>query len=268
MIDFFKSISPFAAFVGTLFGAGSLAVAIFRWPRKKLWWEIVHSLPVVEAFSDPSATIDFGGCKFDARHVHNIVIEVLNSGNTDIEVDQYERPLTFKFGDKAQILSAEVLYEEPDAIHASLTHTPTAVTLKPVLLNAGDVVGIRMLVANPTGIRSDGRVVGVTKIKMGSAELRSATQGLLGSIIALMFIPAVFFPDLLPPALRGVATALLVVGMIMATVGLVMAGRDLRWERRRVVHTDHLVPPNLFDREHAPWGLRLFWRLFGRLFGR
>lgn len=258
MFDFFTSLSPLTTFISTLVAVSGLMVTLIRWPRKKLWWELVHSLPIVEAFSDPSAKIKSGGRTFDAREVNNIVIEVLNSGNTNIEADQYERPLTFRFGEKTQILSAEVLYEEPDGIHASLTHTANTVTLKPVLLNAGDIVGIRMLVANPTGIRSDGRIVGVKEIKMGYAPLRSAIMTMLGFITALLMFPAVMMPDLLPAALLGVANALIVVAMVVTVVGLVVSVRELRRARRRVVHTDHLVPPDLFGGERAPWWRRIF----------
>ena len=94
---------------------------------------------MVEAALAPSATVEIGGRKFHASDVYNVVVEVLDSGNTDIEEDQYQRPLSFIFDQDAQILSAEVLYEEPSEINASLSNTDNTVTLNPVLLNAGDI---------------------------------------------------------------------------------------------------------------------------------
>jgi len=86
---------------------------------------------MMKAASESSAKVEIGGRKFKASDVDVVVIEVGNTGNTDIEVDHYQRPLTFKFGDKAQILSAEVLYEEPKAIRASLSHTTNTCNVGP-----------------------------------------------------------------------------------------------------------------------------------------
>jgi hypothetical protein len=168
------------------------------------------------------------------------VIEVVNSGNQSIEAEHYTRPLTFDFGDEARIFVAEVLYEEPGGIGASVRRGVQIATLEPVLLNAGDIIGVRVLGVGLRWPRLDGRIVDVKQIRMGFALLRSSYLGLLGAITNLCMGPAIIFPELLPPPLQGVARALLVVGTVLAAVGVVMANRELRRWRRRREHLEHL----------------------------
>ncbi len=153
--------------MGTLATVGALAIALLRWPRKKLWWEVAQLFPIVDPRSDPEATIELGGCKWRAAEVDEVVIEVVNSGNREIVAEDFTRPLTFDFGE-AQVLVSEILYEEPDRIGASVEKGSNTVTLTPALLNAGDRVGLRMLVWRLRGIKWDGRITGVKKIQLGS----------------------------------------------------------------------------------------------------
>jgi hypothetical protein len=190
--------------------------------------------------SDPKATIELDGSKWRAAEVLEVVVEVINSGNKEIVAEDYMRSLTFDFGEKAQVLLAEILYEEPNGIGASVKKGPNKVTLVPVLLNARDRIGLRMLVSGLQRIIWDGRIVGVKKIAEGSPQRRSATLYLLGSITNLCMGPAIIFPELVPRSLLGVAWALLVVGGTTATVGLVIAHREQRLWRRRVRHTGNL----------------------------
>ncbi len=237
MLDFIESLSPLASFIATLLAAGSFAIAILSWPRKTLGWQLVY-LHGINADSASSATLEIGGRKFKARHVDVVVIELLNTGNRDIEADHYQRPLTFRFGDNAQVLSAEVLYEDPKEIRAALSHTTNTVTLEPVLLNAGDIVGIRMLVANANDFGWDSRIVGVTNIKPLTDTIRMARITIPGMVVSLVavlgvYLPELLLPELLPPALSGVALGLLAVGTILIVVGTVLAGREQRrWTRR------------------------------------
>lgn len=242
MLDLIRSLSPFAAFVGTLLAAGSFAIAILLWPRKTLGWELLY-LHGIKADSASNATLEIGGRKLEASHVDVVVIEVMNTGNRDIEAEHYQRPLTFNFGDNAHVLSAEVLYEAPKAIRASLSHTRNTVTLEPVLLNAGDAVGIRMLVTDAEDFGWDGRIVGVTNIKQVMPIARMARICLLGLVISLIAFPGVYLPaffpvfmsELLPPTLLGIAWGLQVVGMILIVVGGVLATRVIRRQKRRTL---------------------------------
>jgi hypothetical protein len=231
---------PLFTFVGTLATVGAFAVALLRWPRKKLWWEVVQLFPIVDVRSDPEATIELAGGTWRAAEVDEVVIEVINSGNREIVPEDYTRPLTFDFGGEAKVLVSEILYEEPARIGASVEKGSNTATLTPVLLNGGDRVGLRMLVSKARRIRWDGRIKGVKKIEVGSGQLRLASLGLLGSITSILMGPAIVFPELLPPSLLGVASALLLVGIVLAGLGVVLSSRETRRQRRRSRHVSHL----------------------------
>lgn len=232
--------SPIVTFVGTLVAVAALAITLIQWPRRKLWWEVVQFAPIVEVGSDPKATMQFDGQQWRADEVGELVIEVLNSGNQNIEAEHYTRPLTFEFSDEAQVLVAEVLYEEPDGIGASVYKGSNTVTLEPVLLNAGDIVGLRMLIVRAQWINSDGRIASVKKIQRGAPLLRSANLMLLATITNICMGPAIIFPQLLPPPLLGVARALLVAGLILAGLGMWLNYREARRWKRRVQRISQL----------------------------
>jgi hypothetical protein len=65
--------------------------------------------------------------------------------------------------------------------------------------------------------------------------------GLLGAITNICVGPAIIFPQLLPPPLLGVARALLVVGTVLAAVGVVMSLRERRRWRRRLEYLEPLL---------------------------
>jgi hypothetical protein len=221
-----------------LLAAASFAITVYRWPRKALGWELLIFDPMIEAASESSAKVEIGGHKFKATDVDFVLIEVLNTGNRDIEEDHYQRPLNFDFGDKAQVLSAEVLYENPQdpPIRAALSHTTNSVTLEPVLLNAGEMVGIKVLVANSDAFRWDGRITGVTKIKHISPVPRVTRLVVLLTVIMILHLVSSFsgsgiFPTLFTPAAFGVTTGLVVIGAI---TGLVLVYRQWRQTKRRL----------------------------------
>jgi hypothetical protein len=225
---------PWWTFVGTLTAVTGVAIALLRWPRKRLWWELVQGGPIVGEDSNLETIVEFDGQKWHASDLVEAVIEVVNSGNQSIEAEHYTRPLTFDFGKDARIFVAEVLYEEPNGIGASVRHGVQIATLEPVLLNAGDILGVRVLGVGLRWPRLDGRIVDVKQIRMGYAPLRFANLGLLGAIMNICVGPAIIFPQLLPPPLLGVARALLVVGTVLAAVGVVISHRERRrWRRRR-----------------------------------
>ena len=246
---------PWWTFAGTLMAVAAVAIALLRWPRKRLWWELVQGGPIVGENSNLETIVELDGQKWRASDVAEAVIEVVNSGNQSIEAEHYTRPLSFDFGDDARIFVAEVLYEEPRGIGASVRRGVQIATLEPVLLNAGDIIGVRVLGVGLRWPRLDGRIVDVKQIRMGYAPLRFSYLGLLGAITNICVGPAIIFPQLLPPPLLGVARALLVVGTVLAFVGAGVANRERRrWRRRR----DYLEPLQASPIDAGSWWRGMF----------
>lgn len=116
-------------------------------------------------------------------------------GGLDISPEQYERRISFSFGENPRILKAEVVEEHPQGIGAeAIVHhvPPDTLTLKPMLLNQGDSVRLRVMVENPKieanlslwralffgrfglyAVKAEGRIRGVTEIqrKRSSGQL-------------------------------------------------------------------------------------------------
>ncbi len=95
------------------------------------------------------------------------MLKFINSGNIPIKNDEYERPITLNFGEKAKIITAEVYETYPENLkdsvkieelrdelkpfivgqnqkndHISLNNT---ITLQPVLINSGESITLKIL---------------------------------------------------------------------------------------------------------------------------
>src|SRR5215217_9164896 len=73
-------------------------------------------------------------------------------GGLDISREQFERRISFSFGENARILEAEVVEENPRGIGAeAIVHhfPPDTLTLKSMLCNQGDSIRLRVVVENP-----------------------------------------------------------------------------------------------------------------------
>jgi hypothetical protein len=138
-------------------------------------------------------------------------------GGLDISPEQYERRLSFTFGENARILEAEVVEEKPQGIGAEVIayhFPPDRLILKPMLLNQGDSIHLRVVVENPEmapypsrwrafffgmpspyAVKVEGRILGVRKIQ----RKRSAHELTGGSLLLIGILPVtiVFVPGLL-----------------------------------------------------------------------
>src|SRR6266487_3666841 len=80
----------------------------------------------------------------DARLV---VLKIWNSGKAPISSNDYERPLTFDFGEHAEVLDATVIETLPTNIieEAVFEKSLNKVILKPLLLNRNDSIKLKVL---------------------------------------------------------------------------------------------------------------------------
>lgn len=195
---------PLWQFLGFFVAFLALAIALLQRPRKSLWWENYHFAPLfIEKGLAPEASVEIAGRTFIVLDLQEIVVEVFNRGNIAIEATHYERPLMFEFGEKAKIVAAEMLYEEPPGIGTRWCWGYNWISLVPAALNAGDLLEIRFLVFRARYVRMDGRIVGVKQIRQGSVELRTAALLVLGLVESLLLVPSVYLPLFVPEGLFG-----------------------------------------------------------------
>ena len=158
-----------------------IASVSFYWMqhgRKELSYEIVSRTPLLSVAEELQGRFQI---LFDGKpvnKVHLIVLRVSNTGNTPVIATDYERQVSFKFGEGARILSSEVSEADPKSLAASVVSNESGIALQPILMNSGDSVTIKTLLSRYGGnIEVDGRIVGVKEI--GQRGARSAWDVLL-----------------------------------------------------------------------------------------
>ena len=171
--------------------------------RKKLSYEIISSTPLLSSKEEISGKLQILFKGNPVEDVHLIEIKIANSGNMPITSAEYERPVNFGFGDKAQILTAEVIETNPKNLEAPADIQAGRIVLAPVLLNSGDTITLRMLISQFDGhVNVDGRIVGVKEIKKSAEKtIQSLVITICGMVITLvsliLFIKAT--PNRPPP---------------------------------------------------------------------
>jgi hypothetical protein len=95
-------------------------------------------------------------------------------GGVDITPAHYERPISFHFGDDASILDAKVTEEHPPGIRELVCVHRNKIVLKPVLLNHGDALQLKVLVENPDEMTNlVGQEIGIIEVGGRITGIRS-----------------------------------------------------------------------------------------------
>lgn len=171
-----------------------------------------------------------------AKSLSLLVLKLWNSGNQPILATDYERPISFGTGEASRLLTADVTEAEPLGLQVDYEISGNKLVLKPMLLNPGDSVTLKLLVRD-AGARlvPDSRIVGVKSLhRLGDgSKLFPAltTVGML--LIAVGFYLFIgYFPrnpsklPLPPPS----PTSL--VGITLAAVGYIIMAYALVKVRR------------------------------------
>lgn len=156
--------------VAIIFGIVTLLLGLITiWisrRRKALTYKILSLTPLATIYDDIGGRVQI---TLDGKPVADVqlaLVKVTNSGNTPIESTDYERPIRFDLSKAAQILSAGITETSSKSLKPSIEHDHTSVVIKPILLNNGDSITLKILAANFNGsILVDGRISGVAEIK-------------------------------------------------------------------------------------------------------
>lgn len=202
----------------------SILVPLVSRRRKKLFFDVLCEAYLIERKSGTEAE---GSEEQSKRTPVLFVIDLRNPlwgifnwlGGLDISPEQYERRISFTFGENARILEADVVKEKPQGIGADAiaNHFPSEkLILKPTLLNQGDSIRLRVVVENPDlapspsfwpafffgmpshfAVKVEGRILGVRKIqrKRSTHELTASGATLLQ--LGILPVAIVFVPGLL-----------------------------------------------------------------------
>ncbi len=157
-----QTIQSILTLIGVLV---AISAYIGRRRRKELRYRIVSATPLLSPGEQVGHKVQV---LFDGKPVEDvqvIVMEIMNSGNVPIRPADFERPLSFSFGDRAHVLLAEVLSTDPTALKPELQSGGRSIKIAPVLMNGDDWVRIKVLVARyGNHITPDSRVEGVKDV--------------------------------------------------------------------------------------------------------
>jgi hypothetical protein len=207
-----------------------LGVVLFRLQRrrKELGYRVLSETRVVsvEAAVGERVQILYEGQP--VSNVYLVVVELVNSGNQPIIPDDYHYPLHIGLGQGARVLAAEQVSSKPNGITApvSITESLERVRVDPVLLNAGDSLGLKFLVTQYGGnLDVDARVVGVREIRtLGDEPVNwkvLVPPTLVVSLVLCLGFPAFWrLQDLLGAAWLG--SALGVAGLTAYVVAVLL----------------------------------------------
>ncbi len=103
----------------------SVSVLIFRKQikRKGISYEVVSDAPVLSIREEVKGRVKV---LFDTKPVSDarmVILKIWNSGNTDILTNEFVDPIKFNFGEKAEILDAEILETVPINIKDKISVT-------------------------------------------------------------------------------------------------------------------------------------------------
>lgn len=94
------------------------------------------------------------------------VLEIFNDGNIPIVPSDFEKPITFVFGEESEIISAEIYDKSPENIYPNIHIEGNNILVEPLLLNPNDSFSIQILFSNYTlkAVKCDARIVGIREI--------------------------------------------------------------------------------------------------------
>jgi hypothetical protein len=129
--------------------------------RKSLHYRIVSQTALFSVKEEVKKEfeITYKGKKIEEAQL--VLIEISNTGNLPIEAEDYKIPISFNFGEEAQVLTAEVIKTIPEELHASVSTDEGIVLLTPILTNPGDSLTLKIIVSElGEEIKASSRMVG------------------------------------------------------------------------------------------------------------
>jgi hypothetical protein len=209
MIDFLRD--PVWQFVGVILAIVALVATIIihllQRKQKILSWEFIsiNKLLTVREELEGKLQVFYDGSP--ARDIRLLLLKLINTGNVAISASDFERPISFKTGASSRILSAVATEVSPSHLEVEVSNADTRATVKPVLLNPGDFITLKILVHDFETVSVDGRVIGVKEVLNLNvvswyqlfASTTSAVCAVAGFYLVMKYAPKLEYVPPLPP---------------------------------------------------------------------
>lgn len=179
--------------IGLILAVLSILVGIIIYVKqrthKSLSYKVIAQTPLLSVAKEVKGRLRVLYDNKEVEDVNLVLVEILNSGNAPIVPNDYSEPISIGFGNEAHILTAEVANLEPQNMHVSIENDGKRVQLLPVLLNEGDLIMLKLLIAKLTNpIEVNGRIAGVKRIVESKPLFGKNYFYLLGTALIAQFI--------------------------------------------------------------------------------
>lgn len=125
-----------------------------------------------------------------------LVLKFWNSGNKAINKEDFDDPISFSFGDKAEILDYDLIDTIPNNLSSKIKINTSGNTLKidPFLFNKGSKISLKVMISNFGGVvDAEVLISGIGKIKKTDDNKSNKTMLRLNSLVLaqpLVLLPA------------------------------------------------------------------------------
>ncbi|WP_352287503.1 hypothetical protein [Psychrobacter sp. GW64-MNA-CIBAN-0177] len=128
-----------------------LIIYFLQKSRKKLSYEIISNTQLVGVENKIKDRITILYDEKKVVNVHLISIRFVNDGNQPISIDDFAMPINVRLGSDTNILTCEVLEQNPNELNAAIVKMEDSVEIQPLLINANDSFKLNILVNNYEG---------------------------------------------------------------------------------------------------------------------
>jgi hypothetical protein len=185
-------------FVGAVLAVAAIIVSVLIYlgqkQRKRLCVERIADVPLTRSGfrGIDGLQITYRGRTLDRPVV--VLARISNPGNAPIQRADFEAPITLEFEQDTEILEVSVLETQPSGIPVSAEINGATAVLSPHLLNPGDTVLMRILLAESgSKFKPSARIAGVVVIETRArTSLWPPIIGVLGVLI--LILSAVYSP--------------------------------------------------------------------------
>lgn len=161
---------PVWQFVGAVLTVLTIVVAVIIYllqrSKKSLAYDVISNVSLLSANEEIKNELQILYKGIQVKNIHLFVFKIINDGNQPIPQSDYEKPLSMVLYGGAQILSVEVVSENPSNLGAEASAEANKILIKPILMNSKDYFKIKAIInAESFSFKPDARIIGVKSVK-------------------------------------------------------------------------------------------------------
>ena len=144
-----------------------LIIYFLQKSKKRLAYEVVSNTQLVGIKNEVQNKIKIYYENKLVENVHLVSIRFINSGNQPISIDDFARPINIQLGSNTNILTCEVLEQNPKDLDVSILKMQNRLEIQPLLLNPNDSLTLNILLSDYRGgLEVSARVRGISNIEV------------------------------------------------------------------------------------------------------